>query len=381
MESVPTIMVVEESDITARVMTNILGKRFRVVNISSGSECLQTVQEVHPTTIFMDVKLPGLSGFEACRALKEDKATRDIPVIFISEAASVQEKMMGYDAGGDDFLAIPFHPPELIAKARVSIEHHEHIHQLEDKVHDLAAQADNASKAAFAAMRSNSDLGAINQFMRSSYTAKDFYELSNLLFQVMQQWDLATTIQFRACHQVVDMTEADYVPPLESELLSVLIDHGRIVEFGSRAVFNFEHASLLIKNLPADAEQLGMLRDSIATLMESVEAKVCNLHRDHLLKAERDKHLAILTQVQAEIKNHEQMATAIMDELMEAMQQTFSALGLSEEEEAKFEKLLDKAIDNLTRLYANGMRIDTDFDNALNFLQTTKDKPADRTSH
>ena len=369
MDSTPVIMVVEESDITARVMTNILGKTFDVVNVHSGSACLQQVPDIRPTTIFMDVRLPELSGFDTCRALKDDEATRHIPVIFISEENSVQEKMLGYDAGGDDFLGIPFHPPELLAKAKVSIEHHTSLHALADKVSSLAEQADNASKVAFAAMRSNSDLGAINQFMRTSYAAKDFYELSSLLFQTLQQWGLATSVQFRGCHQVVSLSEAEYVPPLEEELLSVLVNHGRIVEFGSRAVFNFDHVSLLIKNLPDDAEQVGLLRDSIATLMESVEAKVCSLHREYTLRNERDKHLNTLNRIQIGFKQHEQMTMNIMDTLMNDMQALFNTLGLSEVEESQFDALLTTALASLTKLYANGMQIDADFNSALNYLQ------------
>ena len=373
MDSTPIIMVVQESDINARVITSILGKSFRVINVNSGSACLQQVPDVKPTTIFMDVNLPELSGFETCRALKGDPATCKIPVIFISEENSVQEKMLGYDAGGDDFLGVPFHPPELLAKAKISIDHSTQLHELADKVCSLEAQADNASKVAFAAMRSNSDLGVINLFMRNSYTAKDFYELSSLLFQSLEQWGLATTVQFRGCHQVVNLSEAEYVPPLEEELLSVLINHGRIVEFGSRAVFNFEHVSLLVKNLPDDAEQVGLLRDSIATLMESVEAKVNSMHREYILRNERDKHLNTLRRIQGGFKHHEQLAMSILDNLTTEMQQLFNSLGLSEEEEKQFDSLLSDATLMLSRLYANGMQIDSDFTSALNYLNNKKE--------
>ena len=97
-------------------------------------------------------------------------------------------------------------------------------------------------------------------------------------------------------------------------MLSVLVNHGRIVEFGSRAVFNFDHVSLLIKNLPDDAEQVGLLRDSIATLMESVEAKVCSLHREYTLRNERDKHLNTLNRIQIGFKQHE-MIVDLQNEL------------------------------------------------------------------
>ncbi len=377
-EDKPTMLVVEESDLISRVMASILGATFRTVTLASGNECLQRVLDIAPTTIFLDVKLTGMTGFEICRRLKQDEATRDIPVIFVSENASVEEKMSGYDAGGDDFLGVPFHPPELLAKARVSNEHHAHIHELEDQVHNLVAQADNASKAAFAAMRSNSDIGIINQFVRASFPAKDFYELSSLLFQAMNQWQLHCTVRFRACDQVLDISEADYVPPLEEELLSLLVDRGRIVQFGIRAVFNHPTVSVLIKNMPEDAESCGIIRDSLAMLMECLEAKVESLQREYRLTQQRDESLKTLNTIKDGFKEHEQMTMRIMDDLMKNMSLVYSMVNLSESEESHFENLLNDALQKLNELYANGTRIDSNFLTALSSLNQVQqgDQPS-----
>lgn len=381
MQSISTVMVVQESDVTARVITNILGQSFKVVNASSGNECLQLVQEVKPTVIFMDVELSGMSGFDTCRALKADHATRLLPVVFISEAASVQEKMDCYDAGGDDFLSMPFHPPELLAKAKMSIDHHQQIDTLQDKVEDLSSQADHASKAAFAAMRSNSHLGDINQFMRNSYSAKDFHELSAVFFVVAKQWGLDTTLQYRACLQIVNISEAEYVPPLEQDLLTALAEQGRIIEFGSRVIINYPHVSLLIKNIPDDNEMRGLLRDSVATLLEGAEEKVCSLHREYMLLTERDQHLATLNRLQEDVKEKESTAILAVETLMSDLQREFHKLGMIEKDEAVFERLIENALEKLSKVYASGMKTDIDFNNTLNQLKSEQVNSSSRRDH
>ncbi len=91
---------------------------YRVSTATSGREALDTVAGHHPDLILLDVMMPGLDGFEVCRLLKTDTATRLLPVVLVTALRNTNDKIRGIDAGADDFITKPFNPHELRARVR-----------------------------------------------------------------------------------------------------------------------------------------------------------------------------------------------------------------------------------------------------------------------
>jgi CheY-like chemotaxis protein len=91
---------------------------FEVVEARNGLEAVEKAQQVHPDLIVLDIKMPRMTGYEACRRLKEIPELRDIPVIFLSAKGQRQEIEEGINAGAADYILKPFAPEELISKVR-----------------------------------------------------------------------------------------------------------------------------------------------------------------------------------------------------------------------------------------------------------------------
>jgi putative two-component system response regulator len=89
-----------------------------VTSASTGREALEAVARDLPDLILLDVMMPELDGFEACRRLKSDAATRLLPVVLVTALRNAQDKIRGIEAGADDFLTKPFNAPELRARVR-----------------------------------------------------------------------------------------------------------------------------------------------------------------------------------------------------------------------------------------------------------------------
>jgi putative two-component system response regulator len=85
---------------------------------SDGQEALDAVARMPPDLILMDVTMPGVDGFEACRTLKQQAATRLVPVVLITALHDADNRMRAIDAGADDFLSKPFNGLELRARVR-----------------------------------------------------------------------------------------------------------------------------------------------------------------------------------------------------------------------------------------------------------------------
>jgi putative two-component system response regulator len=91
---------------------------YRVSFASSASAALEAVKTQHPDLVLMDVMMPGIDGIEACRLLKQDPATRLVPVVLVTALLDTESRIRGIDAGADDFLSKPFNQHELRARVR-----------------------------------------------------------------------------------------------------------------------------------------------------------------------------------------------------------------------------------------------------------------------
>ncbi|QPJ64381.1 MAG: hybrid sensor histidine kinase/response regulator [Candidatus Nitrohelix vancouverensis] len=88
---------------------------------TSGDVALENIRRSQPDLVLLDIMMPGLSGFEVCKALKEDEATRDIPVIFISAKNETEDIVEGFDLGAVDYVVKPFRLEEVIARVTTQL--------------------------------------------------------------------------------------------------------------------------------------------------------------------------------------------------------------------------------------------------------------------
>jgi putative two-component system response regulator len=111
------ILIVDDNPDNIILTRELLGSRgYEVQSVASAEEAQQAIQKQQPDLILLDVILPGKSGYELCRELKEDPFTRLIPVVMITGLTDREDKIRGIEAGADDFLNKPIFPEELFAR-------------------------------------------------------------------------------------------------------------------------------------------------------------------------------------------------------------------------------------------------------------------------
>ena len=116
---VPRILVVDDQPAIAGLMSQLLGMRgYDVVTASNAEEAEAEIRRQLPDLILSDVMMPGKSGYELCRELKGNPATRLIPFVLITGLSDSGDKVRGIDAGADDFLNKPVLAEELIARVK-----------------------------------------------------------------------------------------------------------------------------------------------------------------------------------------------------------------------------------------------------------------------
>jgi class 3 adenylate cyclase len=113
------ILIVDDTAMNLKLLEGILtGHGYAVSTAPSGPVALERVRDEHPDLVLLDVVMPEMSGYEVCRRLRSEEATRLLPVIMVTALDPVQERVKGIDAGADDFLTKPINQPELVARVR-----------------------------------------------------------------------------------------------------------------------------------------------------------------------------------------------------------------------------------------------------------------------
>lgn len=146
------VLVVDDDSGSLQLLAALLSEAgYRVETAANGEIALLAISRHPPDLIVLDVRMPGMSGYDLCRTLQHIPASASIPVIFLSAAADTDDRMLGFDAGGVDFIAKPFVEEEVLARVGTHIEMSLAAkdllrrHQLTASGNSIFDQADSAS--------------------------------------------------------------------------------------------------------------------------------------------------------------------------------------------------------------------------------------------
>src|SRR6266478_7755754 len=113
------ILVVDDVAVNVKLLADLLGvKGYAVVTAASGAEALEKIDKEQPALVLLDVMMPGMSGYDVCRRIRQNAATSMLPVVMVTALDPAQERVKGIEAGADDFLAKPINQPELLARVK-----------------------------------------------------------------------------------------------------------------------------------------------------------------------------------------------------------------------------------------------------------------------
>ena len=116
------ILIVDDIPENIQVLAHLLAREtFQLSAAMSGPQALEMMQRALPDLVLLDVSMPGMDGFEACRCMKASPSIAEVPVIFLTGRAAPEDIVRGFEAGGVDYVSKPFSPPELLARVRTHL--------------------------------------------------------------------------------------------------------------------------------------------------------------------------------------------------------------------------------------------------------------------
>ena len=119
------IIVEDDEDIADSIRYNLEREGFRIRVAATGEDALDLILNGPPNLILLDLNLPGMSGFEICRRLREESATSKVPILMLTARADETDKVLGLNIGADDYITKPFSMRELVARINAALRRSE----------------------------------------------------------------------------------------------------------------------------------------------------------------------------------------------------------------------------------------------------------------
>ena len=162
------MLIVDDNPVNLGVLTNYLKAcGYKTPIATHGEVALTRAKLIAPDLILLDVVMPGIDGFETCRRLKADDATKEIPVIFMTALASPEDKVRGFEVGGVDYVTKPFHQEEVLARVAT------HVH-LRELTRNLQAQTAKLAQANLEIHSLNEQLQAENRRVNADLKESEY---------------------------------------------------------------------------------------------------------------------------------------------------------------------------------------------------------------
>lgn len=344
------ILVVDDNTDNRELLEDIFEETYEVISAESGQRCLELCATEKPDIILLDVNMPQMDGYEACRRLKENPDSALIPVVFVTALASPEERLKGYEAGAEDYVTKPFVDEIMEEIVHKVLERRHQMIEFEEKNKE-------AMSTAYQAMTSSSELGQIIQYLQDSFNFKSPQALANGLLSTMENFGLNCCVNIRCGYK--DEFFACERDSIEARVFENFRDGERVINFGARTLVNGQHISLLVKNMPLDKPDVyGRIKDHLVVLISGSEACAKSLEIELRLDEERRSGLQmVILKSQDEIKEirsiveQQEVATSrVVDALSNRFEELIFSLGLEEDQEKMILDVLYKSGDEIRNL-------------------------------
>lgn len=118
----PTVLVVDDTPANLSLLSNLLKEQYRIKVANNGLKALELAAAAPPDLVLLDIMMPEMDGYEVCRRLKGNEATRLVPVIFLTAKTETEDEELGFSVGAVDFIHKPISPPIVAARVKTHLE-------------------------------------------------------------------------------------------------------------------------------------------------------------------------------------------------------------------------------------------------------------------
>jgi len=346
-----TIMVVDDVESNRVLLKMILEDDFDIIESESGQDCLDKVKTKVPDIILLDVNMPGMSGYDVCIELRKHTESSTIPIIFISAMDNVEERLAGFEAGGNEYITKPIDPEHVLEKVNYYINHQAETKQAKE-------DASTAMQVAMEAMTSSSELGQIIEFVKSSQDIKTLEGIGDKFCEIAQGFGLSASaiIYGDTTNSYINCTKDS----MECRVLNKFRNSKeRIISIGVRTMVCSDAMGVLISDMPVDDEsRYGRFKDHLAVLSSICDGRLLTIKS---VLSQTDQRKDVLNrvikmtekqvkQLALKLSSHDDTVRKVMLDMITELEAKLFTLGLDEDQEEQLMALAYSASEKLEEM-------------------------------
>ncbi|HLO96753.1 MAG TPA: response regulator [Burkholderiaceae bacterium] len=355
-----SLLLIDDEDSTLEMLAVNLCSQYDVRSARDGKEALARCVEALPDLVILDVDMPGMSGYDTCRSLKASYP--ELPVVFHSAKTSIDERLLGYAAGGDDYLPKPFDPSELSTKVALQLSR-------VDRAREMAVQLDEAMNAAMSTADVVGEAGVALDFQRTLNSCRSYAAVAEALFEALQAYGYEGCLQLKGRRETLSLNAKTQCSALEQSLLehvSQLTGAQRVRSMGPHTGFAYGSVTLFVQDLPLDrsaldpaaADKAGRALDNIALLVEATTSRLAALDNEMNSHELAEVHQLIqmtrraLSDIASSNRRVQSAVRGQFEEMQHQFEESFLHLGLTGGQEDHINSLIadhrDRLLDTLS---------------------------------
>ena len=200
-----SVLVVDDEKANILALTHILSPKFNIYASKDGQDAIEIAHEYIPDIILLDVLMPGMDGYAVIEALKSSKATRKIPVIFITGLCSAEDEKKGLNLGAADYINKPFNPAIVELRVRNQVRS---INQMRELLAKELSEKSSRAKSEFLSRMSHEMRTPMNAIIGMTHLARNTGDL-NKKDEYLEKTDNASRDLLRLIDSVLDITEIE----------------------------------------------------------------------------------------------------------------------------------------------------------------------------
>lgn len=351
-----------------------LSQEFSVRGFADGISCVSLLSERPPEILLLASDIADIPAADICRDLKADDQFRDLHLILLladGDGAGIEEALA---AGCDEVLTQPVDLPQLRRQLR-------NTHRLASERSSLRQQASYAQQVAMTAMTSMGELGVVLQFLSKCFACQSGAEVGREVVLALDQYGLSGAVQIRMEQESIVEATAGGDSVADGEIIGKLHGVGRIFEFKTRMVINYEFVSVLLDRLPDDDEQRGRIRDNVAMLTEGANARVASLLIEHDNRRKQGgiryalaEILEMASDLRGEQREAQEKGSNAVNAVINHFESAFIRFGLSADQEGELIGLLLDLRQEISAIGLSAEEIDRKLQRVVRSLQSIADE-------
>jgi CheY-like chemotaxis protein len=335
------ILIADDEPELLSLMQALLSSHFDVVIAKDGDEAQKCIDKEEFLFLILDVHLPKATGLELCLGVLESTKIQKPHIVILSGDDSEDTIRAAYELNIDDYIIKPIS----------SLAFLQRMQRLERDILDLAnleILRKQTLSMADTAMRQASEYGGALELIARLNCISDPIQLAKEVAEYLKSSGYFTAIQFRSevitVNYDIDLNECSEV---EIKVFNVLHQRGRIYSFGRRIIFNDEHVSILVKNMPpVSSHSYGMLVDIAAKIVPAINSRFISLCNEKAINNSVTILSDAMDMVVKGISAMEEDKREIFQSVITQISSSFHQLELNDEQEQFFINLIETQLKN-----------------------------------